>query len=136
MQAWIVTLLQLAIGTLFSFSGLIKMFDLKAFSVIVRQYGLLPRRLVKPLAYAQPFIETGAGLWILSNWQLRWASLAGLVMILIATVFVLAGLIQKKKIENCGCYGALVKIPLTWKKFWENTLWTALAALLAWSQWQ
>ena len=135
LPAALITLARVILGGLLIFSGVIKFFGLRQFAIIVASYGVLPRQLVKPLAYGQPVIETIIGLWLLSDYELRWAALAGLAVFVVATFFVLAALIKKKKMENCGCYGTLIKVPLTWRKFFENLVWIALAALLTWSAW-
>ena len=122
--------LRILLGILFIMTGALKLPNLKGFSVIVASYGLLPRRLVKPAAYALPIAEFFVGCWILSGKYLLYSASAGFLLILAANVFVLSGLIQKKKIENCGCYGADIKIPLNWKKFAENIVWTALFIVL------
>jgi hypothetical protein len=111
-------------------AGVLKLPNLKGFSIIVASYGLLPRRLVKPAAYTLPFIEFFVGWWILSGKYLVYGAIAGLLLMLAANVFVLSGLIRKKKIDNCGCYGANIKTPLSWKKFVENMVWTALFIVL------
>jgi len=118
--------LRIILGILFIIAGALKLPDLKGFSAIVASYGLLPKQLVKPAAYAQPFIEFIVGWWILSGKYLQYSSIAGLVLILAADVFVIKGLMQKKKMKNCGCYGAAIEAPLTWKKLAENLLWTLL----------
>ncbi|RJQ21391.1 DoxX family membrane protein [Candidatus Woesearchaeota archaeon] len=123
--------LRIVLGLLLIVTGILKIPNLRGFSVIVASYGLLPRVLVRPLAYAQPFVEFVIGAWVLSGKQLFWGALAGLGLMLIANVFVLYALVQKKKMDNCGCYGVAVRVPLTWKKFGENVVWTLLFALLA-----
>ncbi len=122
--------LRILLGVLFIITGALKLPNLKGFSIIVASYGLLPRQLVKPAAYLQPFIEFIVGWWILSGKYLLYASIAGLILMLSANVFVIKGLLQKKKMENCGCYGTAIKVPLTWKKLAENILWTILSILL------
>lgn len=128
---YIIPALRIVLGLLLIITGFLKVPNLRAFSVIVASYGILPRKWVKPLAYTQPFIEVIIGSWVLSGQQLFWAGLAGMSLMAVATLFVLFALIKKKKMDNCGCYGVAVKIPLTWKKFWENIIWVALFALLA-----
>lgn len=123
--------LRIILGLLFIVTGILKISNLRRFSVIVASYGLLPRVLVRPLAYAQPFVEFVIGAWVLLGKQLFLGALAGLGLMLIANVFVLYALVQKKKMDNCGCYGVAVRVPLTWKKFGENVVWTLLFALLA-----
>ncbi len=122
--------LRIILGILFIITGAIKFPNLKGFSVIVASYGLLPRQVVKPAAYAQPFIEFIIGWWILSGKQLFYASIAGFLMMIVADIFIIKGLMQKKKMENCGCYGVAIKVPLTWKKLVENIVWTILFIVL------
>src|SRR5574342_40953 len=122
--------LRILLGILFIITGALKLPNLKGFSVIVASYGLLPRKLVKPAAYIQPFVEFFVGWWILSGKYLLYGAVAGLLLIIAANVFVISGLIQKKKMENCGCYGAAIKVPLTWKKLAENIAWTVLLIVL------
>ncbi len=130
-----IDIIRIVIGTLFAVTGMWKICDLKAFSVTVVKYGIIPRRLTKPLAYAQPFFETAIGIAVLWPYQLFWSSLAALALLVVATLFILIALLRNKKIDNCGCYGAVVKVPVTWKKFCENLIWIALATLLFWSTW-
>jgi len=122
--------LRVILGILFILTGALKFPNLKGFSVIVASYSILPRQLVKPAAYVQPFVEFAVGWWILSGKYLVYGAIAGLVLMVAANVFVIWGLIQKKKMENCGCYGTIVKVPLTWKKLAENIIWTVLFILL------
>ena len=122
--------LRVVLGILFIITGAIKFPNLKGFSVIVASYGLLPRQLVKPAAYAQPFVEFIVGWWILSGKELFYASIAGLLLMIVADIFIIKGLMQKKKMENCGCYGVAIKVPLTWKKLAENIVWTILFIVL------
>jgi len=127
---YVVPGLRIILGILFIITGALKLPNLKGFSAIVASYGLLPKSLVKPAAYVQPFVEFIVGWWILSGKYLLYSSIAGLLLILTADVFVIKGLMQTKKIENCGCYGVTIKVPLTWKKLAENIFWTALFIVL------
>jgi hypothetical protein len=122
--------LRIILGVLFVITAGLKLPDLKGFAVIVATYNILPRQFVKPAAYMQPFFELVIGFWILSGKYLLYSSTAGLLLMLVADIFVLKGLMAKKKMENCGCYGTAIKIPLNWKKFVENLIWTALLVIL------
>lgn len=123
--------LRIILGILYIVTSALKFPNLKGFAVIVASYNILPRQLVKPAAYAQPIIEFAVGWWILSGKELFYASIAGLLLMIVANVFIIRGMLQKKKMENCGCYGTAIKVPLTWKKAAENLIWTALFAVLA-----
>ncbi len=126
----LVTIVRIILGLLFVIAALLKLPNLKGFSVIVASYGILPRKLVKPAAYTQPFAEFFVGIMLLLGKQLLYASLGALLLMITANIFTITGMINKKKLENCGCYGANIKIPLTWKKIAENLVWTALCLYL------
>lgn len=127
---YLIPFLRIVLGLLLLMTGLLKLPNLRGFSVIVASYGLLPRLLVKPAAYAQPFVEVVVGAWVLIGKQLVYGATLGFLLMLAADVFVLKGLTNKRKMENCGCYGVAMKVPLTWKKLVENGVWTLLFALL------
>jgi len=128
--------LRIVLGILFVITASLKFPDLKGFKVIVASYNILPKWAVKPAAYAQPILEFIVGWWILSGKYLMYGAIAGLTLMLIADLFTIKGYMNKKKIENCGCYGTSIKIPLTWKKIIENLVWTALFAILALAAYQ
>ena len=127
---YFVPFLRVLLGCLLIITASLKFPNLRGFSIIVASYGLLPRLLVKPAAYLQPFVEFAVGWWVLSGEYLLYGSIAGLLLMMSANVFVLWGLLQKRRMQNCGCYGAAIKIPLTWKKFGENMVWTGLFVVL------
>lgn len=131
----LVIILRVILSALFLFSGIVKLFDLRKFSITVAQYGMLPRQLVKPFAYTLPVVETLIGLWLSSAWNIFWAAIAGLALLLISEFGVFVALLQKKKMENCGCFGTAIKVPLTWRKFFENLVWIAIALVLVWRMW-
>ena len=128
--------LRIILGILLVIASALKFPDLKGFKNVVASYGILPRWAVKPAAYSQPFIEFIVGWWVLSGKYLYYGSLAGLALMLVADAFILKGFMQKKKMENCGCYGTSIAVPLTWKKVAENLIWTALFAILALAAYQ
>lgn len=127
---YLIPALRIILGILFIISASLKFPNLKGFSVIIASYKILPRWLVKPAAYSQPFIEFIIGWWILSGKYLYYSAWAGLALIVVADLFLLKAFLQKKKIKNCGCYGTTVKIPLDWKKVIENAIWTILFIIL------
>lgn len=129
--AYLIPALRIILGALFIITSALKFPNLKGFSTIIASYGLLPRKLVKPAAYAQPIIEFGVGIWVLSGKYLFEGALAGTALMIVANVFIIKGLTMKKKMENCGCYGADIKVPITNKKLIENLIWTAMFIILA-----
>lgn len=127
---YFVPALRIVLGVLFIVVSALKFPNLKGFSLIVASYGILPRSLVKPAAYTLPFLEFAVGWWVLSGKFLFYSASAGLFLMLVADFFVIKGFLNKKKLENCGCYGADIKVPLSWGKIVENVVWTILFILL------
>ncbi len=127
---YLIPALRIILGILLIITSSLKFPNLKGFIVVVASYNILPRKLVKPAAYTQPFVEFIVGWWILSGKYLFYAAIAGFLLMLVANTFIIKGYMQKKKIENCGCYGADIKIPITRKKIVENIIWTILFIIL------
>ena len=126
----LVPVLRIVLGLLFTISALLKLPALRAFAVIVAAYGVLPRALVKPAAYLQPFVELAIGLWILSGQYLPFSSLASVFLMLAANYFVFSAYLHGKRLANCGCYGVTIKSPLDSKKLVENIIIMLLTLLL------
>ncbi len=121
---------RLFIGYMLIFSGFVKLPDLKGFWRIVMQYGIVPPKLTKTVAYTQPFMELVIGLFtLLGIFPVLWTALA-LLMMIGATFFVWTGLRKHKAMENCGCFGVAFKVKLTWRKFAENCVWILFALQL------
>lgn len=131
MEVYIIPALRILLGGLFAISALLKLPSLKDFAVIVAKYDILPRQLVKPVAYAQPFVELFIGLWLLSGQMLFFGSIAGILLMIAANIFTFSAYFRRKKIDNCGCYGTSIQSPLTWKKLVENIIITLLLFVLA-----
>jgi len=121
----IVLALRLILGLLYVLAGVFKLPDIKGFAASIASFGLAPKRLIKPIAYSHPVIELGIGLAILFNIYLREAAFLGLIFMIIADIFVTYGYFNKK-IDNCGCYGIAIKVPVTKYKLLENAIWTIL----------
>ena len=120
----------LLIGYMFIFSGFVKLPDLKGFWKIVIQYGVVPPKLTKTVAYTQPFVELVIGWFVLLGVMPMILAGLALLMMLGTTYFVWVGLHKNKEMENCGCFGVAFKVKLTWRKFFENCIWILLALQL------
>jgi len=108
------------LGLLLVFTGMLKLFNLKKFYSIAIQYEVLPRKLIKYYAYSLPFFEVIVGLFLLLKFELLIVSIIGLLMMMASTIGILNVLMKHKKLEDCGCYIGVLKVPVTWKKFVEN----------------
>jgi len=127
---YVLTVLRLILAMLFLFSGVVKLSDLRGFSGIIAKFGLLQKQLVKPVAYSLPFIQIFLGAWLLTNSYLFGAALLAVLMMLVSEIGIGWVLYKKKKIDNCGCYGTFIQIPVTHAKFAENLVWLVIAIIL------
>jgi hypothetical protein len=128
---------RLALGTLFTFSGGIKLFNLRGFRAIVIGYGFLPVKLARVLGTLHPFAELANGLVLLGLPLIADAAMRRVVaaiaaahaglLLFAATFFVIAAMAKRKKMSNCGCFGTAIKVPLGWHKVIENAIWAVLA---------
>ncbi len=124
------TLLRLILAMLFLFCGVVKLSDLRGFSGIIAKFGLLQKQFVRPFAYSLPFIQIFLGAWLLTNRYLFEAAVLAVLMMLVSEVGIGWALYKKKKIDNCGCYGTFIQVPVTKAKFAENLVWLAIAIIL------
>lgn len=122
---FVVLALRIILGLLYIFASVFKFPDIKGFAKAITSFGIVPRKLVKPIAYLHPVAELAVGIAILFNIYLRDAAFLGLALIIIADIFVTYGYL-KKKMDNCGCYGIAIKVPITKYKLIENAIWTML----------
>ena len=123
-------ILRMALGAMFVLSGFMKTIDLKEFSKIVMQFGIIPRKLNKMFSYSLPFAEIIVGLALILNFNTFYFLIIALLMIISYTIGTSIALHEKKKMDNCGCYGIIVKAPLTWKKIAENAIYLIIIIYL------
>jgi uncharacterized membrane protein YphA (DoxX/SURF4 family) len=106
--SWLGLILRLAAAGVWVAAGVTKLPDIQAFQLLVDRYGILPRVLAGPFAYALPFVELGIGVYLLAGLFVRGASLAGTILLcafLTAQVTALARGITL----DCGCFGTVVE---------------------------
>ena len=87
-------------------AGIAKILDLEHFRAQVALYKLLPHVLVEPFAYALPFVEVLAGLYLLVGLLTR----ATAIFTCVLMVAFLVAQIQawsRGLVLDCGCFGAL-----------------------------
>lgn len=131
--AWLYDICRIVVGAVLLFTGAIKLFDLRGFVRVVLSYGLFPVALlpaVKLGARLTPFVEFFVGIALLQNWMPR---IFGGISALLFTAFLLmlaAALIKHKKLENCGCLGTSIPIPLGWGEVWRDGLFLLLSLIV------
>jgi hypothetical protein len=96
-------IVRLALATLFIYGGIIKLFDPKAFAVIISAYDLVPKALLPFVAVGLPLIETIAGFALLLGrpWGLH--LITGLLALFVVVLGY--GILGDLNVD-CGCFGA------------------------------
>ena len=105
---WVGLAVRLAAAAIWLTAGIAKILDLEHFHSQVAAYKLLPHALVEPFAYALPFVETFAGLYLLLGLATRAAAIFTCVLMaafLTAQIQAWARGLQL----DCGCFGALAQ---------------------------
>ncbi|MBF0594223.1 MAG: DoxX family membrane protein [Candidatus Omnitrophica bacterium] len=101
------------LGLLFVISGGEKLLSpTENFLYVIDSYQMLPRPLEQAVAVVFPWLEVMTGVFILSGLWLRQA-LATLLLIS-ASLMVIVGqaIVRKLPLDNCGCFGELIHLPL------------------------
>jgi len=115
------------LGVLFVFSGMIKMSDLRGFSKIVIAYNMLPITLSRILGYVLPFVEIIIGGILLNGAYVFYGAVVAVLQMIVVTLALVKIYRRKKKMENCGCFGTGIKVPVSKRKITENVFWIVLA---------
>ena len=126
----LILVLRILLGAFLIFSGFMKMLNLSGFWMTVAQFNNLARKYGKPFAYALPFIEVIVGVILIVGFYLPFYSGLAVLMALLFGTMVSVALIKKKKLKNCGCLGAKIKMPISWKSLAEDILFFLVALLI------
>jgi hypothetical protein len=116
------TIIRIAIGFLFLISGALKLPDLKGFFVTIVKYNVLKGKLAKVSAYSLPFIEIIIGFALIFKIYLTYSYSLALFLVLVSTGGVIYAYLNNNRLDNCGCYGTKIKIPIGPKKIIENLI--------------
>lgn len=126
----LVLVFRIVVGIFLAVSGFLKIIDLKGFVYIVEKYGEIVQRFGRIPAYILPFAELIVGVMLLAGFYLAIASGIAMLMAVLFGAMVASALIKHKKLENCGCFGAKFKKPITWKSLVEDIVFFLLSLLI------
>jgi uncharacterized membrane protein YphA (DoxX/SURF4 family) len=106
--------------------GLQKLQDVERFATMFLNYDLLAQRWVR-YGYVYPFVETGAGLFMMAG-VLTWLSApAALFVASIGAVSVFKAVYIDKRELKCACVGGDSKVPLGFVSLTENLMMVGMA---------
>ncbi len=98
--------IRLAAAAIWLVAGIAKATDLERFRSQVAAYKLLPHALVAPFAYALPFVEGFAGLYLLVGLLVRPVAILT-CMLMVAFLSAQAQAWARGLSLDCGCFGSL-----------------------------
>jgi uncharacterized membrane protein YphA (DoxX/SURF4 family) len=119
-----------ALATVFVLAGLAKLPRRAEFEAAVRAYGLLPRRLVRPVAAVLPPLELVGGL--LLGLGLAITAVASLLAACLAAFAAAVALnLARGRAIDCGCFGWVAERRITWMTVLRNLGLIAIAVIAA-----
>jgi uncharacterized membrane protein YphA (DoxX/SURF4 family) len=134
LSPWLHRLTRFALGSVFVYSGFIKLIDPKAFAKAISQYDLLPESLLAPVAIGLPALEFLAGLGLI--FAVR-GSLSIIFSLLIMFVVILwYGALNNLNID-CGCFSPeeLKNQAGLWHAFYRDLVMIVAVLYLYLSRW-
>ena len=99
---WFYRLVRWVLSVLFIWAGSMKLVDLQAFGVIIRDFGIVPELSVMPIAIVLPLLEVFAATGLIFDMRGSLAVITGLLALFI--VILIYGIWLGLDID-CGCFG-------------------------------
>jgi len=109
----IYVILRMCVGLIFVVSGFEKLiYPYQNFLYVIENYQILTSGLRELTARVLPWVELFLGAFCILGIWLKW-SLRGLIlMVLLFMVVVTQALLRNLPIDECGCFGQLITLPL------------------------
>lgn len=109
----IFVIIRILIGCLFVVSGFEKLIGpYQNFMYVVQSYEFLPTILEEVVARILPWGEFFLGVFLVFGLWLKWTLRLTLILIVMFTLIVGQALLRKLPIDECGCFGGLISLPL------------------------
>ncbi|MDP2907304.1 MAG: MauE/DoxX family redox-associated membrane protein [Nanoarchaeota archaeon] len=126
----IILILRIFLGLVLLITGLLKVKDLKLFAAVVRTYKLLPEFLINFSSYVLVFAEIIIGALLITGLYAKYVSVIAAFLQTGIMMFIAVALIKHRQMKDCGCFGAAIKMPITWWHVLINAVIVALLLLL------
>jgi uncharacterized membrane protein YphA (DoxX/SURF4 family) len=117
---------RLTLGSVFAFSSVTKLATSSAFVDAVRRIGVLPHRLVRPVAMTVVVAELGIAIALLIGTAIKAALVLALVLLFLFSLVLVWSLSRGRQV-TCRCFGGLSTRPASWAAVLRNTLLGMLA---------
>jgi uncharacterized membrane protein YphA (DoxX/SURF4 family) len=132
-EPWLSTVFRLALGAVWIWAGLAKVFASDEAVRAVAAYRLLPHDLVRPIAWGLPFAELAVGVLLVLGIRTRAAAAVSLVVLALFVFAVASAWVRGLRID-CGCFGGgVASAEAGWRTYLlEIGRDLSFAALAAW----
>lgn len=122
---------RILIGCLFIVSGFEKLIGpYQNFLYVVQSYEFLPTLLEEMVARTLPWIELFLGVFLVVGLWLKWALRSIGMVIFLFILIVGQALLRKLPIDECGCFGGLISLPLYAVLIFDSMLFLLTGVLL------
>jgi len=123
----VLVILRIVLGGLFLISGLGKLLEpYQNFLYVIQSYEFIPDVLEKLSAHAVPWLEFLAGVFLVLGFWLVYVLPFLLTLVASFLVIVSQAILRKLPINECGCFGELLSIPLPFVLLVDSILWIIL----------
>jgi uncharacterized membrane protein YphA (DoxX/SURF4 family) len=119
-----------ALGWFFVLAGVTKLADLGAFENAVRNYQILPPRLVRPVARLLPATEIAAGALMGAGVAVEQVGILLALLLLTFAIAISVNLVRGRRID-CGCFIGLGSKRISWSAVARNVLLASVAVTVA-----
>jgi len=126
----IITTIRIILGLWIFLAGFLKFLDIHSFTSIMRETKLFNKMWSDLIGYIYPFLEMLIGLSLLLKTGVVVAVPLLFAKQMSSLIFLLMLLGQKRHLENCGCYGTFIPLPLKWTRLIDNGIILVLTLVL------
>jgi len=102
---WFLIVLRMALGGVFLYAGTTKIVNPQAFADSIATFKMLPPQLINIVALGLPPLEILLGLFLITGWEGRTASLAVAGLSIVFGIALGQALIRGLVVD-CGCFGS------------------------------
>ncbi len=122
----VIRILELFIAFSMCVLGILKLQDLLSFSTGFVQYDLIAQRYV-PYSYVYPFVEAGAGIFMIAGIATWFVAPLALLVSTIGAISVVKAVYVEKRDLKCACVGGGSSVPLGFISLTENLMMMIMA---------
>ncbi len=127
----VVFVLRVALGVMMLYAGIVKMGHVAEFAGQIAGFQILPQALDAPFGLLLPFVEAGAGLYLIVGLFTRYAALFTAVEFVVFSLAI-ASAVMRGISTSCGCFGPNDHTMTSWPEVARDAGFAVWALVVAW----